>query len=135
MNFYREPKTEKNPAGTRYSVYMQNNGKTHYVCDIDDGAGSDATAVNNLGLTLRARLTRSKGEYAMLEGEVFNPTRLLQSVCGITGHTVEPFMGGIYKDGYTLLTIKADGCVNKYLIFSDRKLRELVGSIKAKLKS
>lgn len=132
MKFYREPKTEENSEGKKYSVYMAHNGRTHYVCDMFDGSSLDATAANNIGLTLRARLTRSKGEYAMLEGEVFNPTRLLQSICGITDYTVEPFMGGIYKDGYTLLTIKADGCVNKYLIFSEFLLRKLVDSIKAK---
>lgn len=135
MKFYREPKPEKNPDGTKYSVYMENDGRTHYVCDMTDGTDLEATAANTLGLTLRARLTRSKGDFAMLEGDVFDPARLLKSVCSITEHTLEPFKGGVYKDGYTLLTIRADGCVNKYLIFSERRLKDLVDSIKAKLKS
>lgn len=133
MKFYRKPK-ENNPKGKSYVVYMElDYGKSHYVCDITDESGDEATAMNELGLTLRARLTRSKGVYAMLEGCVFDPKRLLKSVCGITDYTAEPKIGGIYKDGYTMLTIFADGCVNKYMIFSESTLKSLVSSIKERM--
>ena len=133
MKFYRKPH-EDNPRGTNYAVYMESNyGRTHYVCEMTDESGDEAKAINELGLTLRARLTRSKGVYAMLEGSIFDPNRLLKSVCEISNYTVEPFIGGLYKDGYTLLTITADGCVNKYLIFSEPTLKTLVSSIKERM--
>lgn len=94
-----------------------------------DGDTGEDTAANELGLTLRARLTRSKGKYAMLEGTIFNPERLLDSACGITGHMTEEFIGGEYKDGYTLLTVTADGCTNKYMIFSKFMLTTLLKRI------
>ncbi len=131
MRFHREPKTENNPDLTQHSVYMVDaSGRGHYICDMIDGDTPEALAVNTLGLTLRARLTRSKGAYAMLEGEVFNPNRLLDAACTVTDYTVEPFKGDVYKDGYTLLTVNADGCVNKYLIFTDSLLRALERSLK-----
>jgi hypothetical protein len=53
----------------------------------------------------------------MLEGEVFNPERLLRSVCDITNHSKEEFSGGEYKHGYSLITVTADGVTNKYMVF------------------
>ena len=134
MYFRKEFQTENNPDGKHYSVYMELSGRTHYVCDLISDGGEDAASVNNLGLTLRARLTRSKGSYAMLEGEVFNPNRLLEAACDITAYSVDPFIGGKYKDGYTLLTVTADGCVNKYLVFSEATLKTLVNQIKKRVK-
>lgn len=78
-------------------------------------------------------MTRSNGVYAMLEGEIFNPDSLLRAACTITEYAVEPFIGGVYKDGYSLLTVVADGCVNKFRVFSELKLKELVNAIKVRM--
>ena len=110
MNFYKVQKNQSNPDSQRYAVYMTHDNKAHYVCDMTDGSFAEDAALNELGLTLRARLTRSKGKYAMLEGSIFNPERLLDAACEITDFSTEEFTGGDYKNGYTLLTIAADGC-------------------------
>jgi len=106
----------------------------HYVCDMTDGNAAEDIASNELGLTLRARLTRSKGKYVMLEGTIFNPERLLEAACEITDFKKEEFIGGEYKDGYTLLIITADGCINKYMIFSKSMLTSLTSKLDARLK-
>jgi hypothetical protein len=134
MYFYKEPQSESNPDGKLYHVYMAHGTKAHYVCDMIDGNTEEAAAVNKLGLTLRARLTRSRGAYAMLEGEIFNPNRLMDAACEFSGYTAEPFKDGKYKNGYTLLTVTADGIINKYLIFENSVLKSLVETIKSRLK-
>jgi hypothetical protein len=98
----------------------------HYVCDLVDSDAVEDAAENELGLTLRARLTRSKGQYAMLEGSIFNPERLLEAVCNVAHYEKEEFIGGAYMKGYTLLTITADGCVNKYMVFNKNLLNSLI---------
>ena len=129
MDFYKEPK-----EGGRYAVYISIDRKTHYVCDMTDGTSAEDTAVNELGLTLRARLTRSNGKFAMLEGSVFNPERLLKAACEITEFKKEAFTGGDYKSGYTLITVTADGCVNKYMVFSKRMLDSLTAGFETRVK-
>lgn len=54
MTLHREPKQQGGPDRKRYTVYMESGSKTHYVCDMADGSGDEATAINSLGLTLRA---------------------------------------------------------------------------------
>jgi hypothetical protein len=135
MDFFRELKTENNPDGNHYLVYVANpdtRGK-HYVSEMIDDDSAAAAKANEIGLTLRARLDRSGGKYAMLEGSIFNPTRLLRIVCSVTEYDVKSFTDGIYKSGHNLLTVKADGCVNKYLVYNDRLLRELVDTIEYKM--
>lgn len=134
MYFYRKPKENDNPDGKRFAVYMKLDSE-HYVCDMVDGDTADDIAANELGLTLRARLTRSKGKYAMLEGAIFNPERLLDSVCEISNFKTEEFVGGEYKRGYTLLTVTADGCTNKYMIYSGHLLDSLRGKIETRIKT
>lgn len=134
MNFYKEKKNNDNPDGKKYSVYMKFDGD-HYICDMIDGGTPNDVAANELGLTLRARLIRSKGKYAMLEGTVFNPERLLEAACEITDFIKKEFSGGEYKKGYTLLTIQADGCINKYMIFSKLLLDSLIKKIEMRIKS
>jgi len=127
MNFKKIQKNQSNPDNAgKYAVYMQYNGGEHYVCDITDGTTADNITSNELGLTLRSRLIRSKGKYAMLEGTIFNPERLLEAACEINEFKKEAFTDGDYKDGYTLLIITADGCVNKYMIFSNELLAVLI---------
>ena len=125
--------TEESLNEKRYAVYMVLDNKEHYVCDMIDADSAEAAATNELGLTLRARLTRSKGWYAMLEGTVFNPERLLDSACEITEYSTDEFKGGNYKDGFSLLTVTADNCVNKYFVFSDVLLERLLNKIKGRL--
>jgi len=129
MNFKKVKK------GKKTLVYMQNGRKEQYVCEIVDDSTENAVAVNEHGLTLRARILRSKGQYAMSEGTIFNPRRLLDSACEITDHKTEEFKDADYKDGHTLLTITADGCINKYLIFSSVLLDELLKKIKSRKKA
>ena len=129
MEFTRTLKKENNPEGNVYSVLMRHNGRIYYVCEMIDGDTEEAAAVNELGLTLRARLVRSKGQYAMLEGTIFNPSRLLDAVCEITDYTKEDFVSGDDKEGYSLLSITADGCINKYMIFSTSLLDALISQI------
>ena len=133
MNFYKNPKKD-DKTGKAFSVYMENNGSAHYVCDMIGSSAKEDIAVNELGLTLRARLTRSKGKFAMLEGTIFDPERLLKSACEITGYEKEVFSGGEYMAGYSLLTITADGCVNKYMVFSNTLLNTLINNLEAKIK-
>lgn len=134
MEFYKKPKANGNEDGKRHAVYMEHERQDHYVCDMVDGDDEEAAAINSLGLTLRVRLTRSKGKYAMLEGEIFNPERLLRAACDVTDYKTKAFTGGEYKKGYTLLTVTADGCTNKYMIFDERILESLLKSIKTKMK-
>ena len=133
MNFYMIPKEEDILIKKSYSVYMENNSHHHYICDLIDDDSEKAKEVNELGLTLRARLTRSKGAFAMLVGVVFDPFRLLRAACDITSHKTEEFVGGQYKNGYTLLTIIADRCTNKYLVFDKSQLESLLKKIKEKV--
>ena len=126
MHFFKTPKQENNPKNNIFAVYMEWDRNEHYVCDMVDSDTEEANAVNELGLTLRARLTRSRGKYAMLEGSIFNPERLLDAACGVTNYQKEEFTGGSYKRGYTLLTVTTDGCVNKYMIFSEALLKMLI---------
>lgn len=134
MNFYKTKKGENNPDGKTYAVYMELDKKEHYVCGMTDGSTAEDIASNELGLTLRSRLTRSSGKYAMLEGSIFDPERLLKAACEINDVKKEAFIGGDYKDGYTLLTVTADGCVNKYMIFSRYMLDSLVDKLEARIK-
>ena len=135
MNFYKAQKNQNNPDSTKYAVYMKLNIAEHYVCDMSDGNTAEDVSLNELGLTLRARLTRSNGKYAMLEGAIFNPERLLDAACEITNFKKESFTGGDYKEGYTLLTVTADGCVNKYMIFSNVMLDLLVKRLETRLEA
>jgi len=130
MKFTKKAKKENNPDGNIYAVYMTANSGEHYVCDMIDN--DESVAVNELGLTLRARLTRSNGKYAMLEGTIFNPTRLINAACKITDYNTEDFTGGEFKQGYTLLTVTADRCVNKYMIFCKSLLNTLLLELKQK---
>jgi hypothetical protein len=114
---------------------MELDRNEHYVCDLVVSDAAEDIAANELGLTLRSRLTRSKGRYAMLEGSIFDPERLLKAACGITGYKKDVFTGGEYKKGYTLLTITADGCVNKYMIFSALLLESLTKSLDQRIKN
>ena len=111
---------------------MDDYGKIHYVCDFIDDNSDEAKAANELGLTLRARLKRSKGEYAMLEGSIFNPKNLVEIVCNVTNYKTKEFKGGDYQEGYTHLTVTADGCTNEYLIFNGNVLEHLLKKIKMK---
>jgi len=133
MEFFKTKVNESNSNGNRYAVYMQHERYTYYVCDMIDDDTEKSADINELGLTLRARLTRSKGKYAMLEGVIFNPERLLQSACEITDYSTEEFKGGEYKSGYTLLTVTTDNCINKYLIFNEVLLQNLLRSIKYRI--
>ena len=134
MNFYKTKKGENNPDGKTYAVYLELDRNEHYVCDMVDGSTEEDTAVNELGLTLRSRLTRNHGKYAMLEGSIFDPERLLKAACEINDFKKEAFIGGEYKDGYTLLSVTADGCVNKYMIFSRYLLDSLVDKLETRIK-
>jgi len=132
MYFIRTEKNQTNPGGAKYAVCMKLDGWEHYVCDMTDGNSAEDVSANELGLTLRARLVRSKGKYAMLEGTIFNPERLLDAACEITDFSTEEFTGGEYKNGYTLLTVTADGCVNKYMVFNKLMLETLTKKLKTR---
>ena len=134
MTFYRELRKGVSKDSGKYAVYMRIDNKDHYVCEMTDGTAEGDLAVNEFGLTLRARLTRSRGAYAMLEGSIFNPNRLLDAACKITDFKKEVFEGGEYKNGYTLLTITADGCTNKYMIFGARTLEILTNELEKRIK-
>ena len=135
MTFTRKPKNEGDPNSKIFAVHMTQTNKTpQYVCDMIDDNGEEADAVNNLGLTLRTRLVRSKGDYAMLEGSIFNPNKLLIATVNITDLKVEQIAGGIKDGGHALLTVTADGCVNKYIIFNPYTLSDLERKFKAQLK-
>lgn len=129
MKFVLELKNNSSEDQEQYLVYMIDNGQTHYVCEMCEGIGGDAQKINDLGLTLRARLHRSRGKYAMLEGTVFNPLRLIGCICHLENYQTEDFVGGIYKSGYTKLTIIADHCVNIYLIFQRPYLNTLLNKL------
>ena len=135
MKFTKIQKNQNPADGKKYAVYMNHENKEHYVCDMIDGSAAEDIALNELGLTLRARLIRSKGKYAMLEGTIFNPSRLLEAACEITDFQKEDFIGGDYKNGYTLLTVTADGCVNKYMIFNKSLADLLTKDFNARLKT
>lgn len=133
MYFNKTVKKEDNPDGNVYTVQMRHNGRDYYVCEMIDSDTPEALAVNELGLTLRARLVRSRGQYAMLEGTIFNPNRLLEAACKITDYTKDYFVSGDSQEGYTLLSITADGCVNKYMVFSSNLLSVLSSELKKRM--
>ena len=130
--FFRTPKKEKNEDGKLYAVYMTKDQVEYYVCDMLDSVTEEAKALNELGLTLRSRLCRSSGRYAMLRGSIFNPERLINAACVIQDYKTKEFKGGDYKAGYTLLTITADGCTNEYMIYSNQLLASLMKRLKMK---
>jgi len=109
--------------------------KEHYVCDFIAEDTPGAQAANELGLTLRSRLLRSKGEFAMLEGTIFNPHRLLNIIVSLKAYDVERFTGNEYRDGHALLKIEADGCINRYLIYSSKTVDKLLDKLKKLKKS
>ena len=130
INFCRKAKKENNADGRKYAVYLKVRGNERYVCDMIDGNSVEDNSINELGLTLRVRLTRSQGKYAMLEGTIFNPERLLKAVCSTPTYQQEEFSGDEYKKGYTLLSITADGCENKYMVFDKMMLESLVSELR-----
>lgn len=134
MEFYKVPKTESNPDGKVFAVYMKTISLEHYVCDMFADDSAEAAAVNALGLTLRARLDRSRGKYAMLEGEIFNPERLLRIACEITDFKKEDFTGDEYKNGHCLLTVTADGVTNKYLVYDPALRNTLLTGIEKRMR-
>jgi len=109
--------------------------KEYYVCDFIAEDTPEAQAANELGLTLRSRLLRSKGEFAMLEGTIFNPHRLLNIIVSLKAYDVERFTGNEYRDGHALLKIEADGCINRYLIYSSKTVDKLLDKLKKLKKS
>ena len=126
MQFHKKQKTGAIPDEKRYAVYMQQNGcPDKYVCDMVDGDGEEAAAINKLGLNLRTRLTRSQGRYAMLEGEIFDPERLVKAVCSVTSFETEAVKDKTAK-GHTRLTVTADGITNTYLVFDSSTLDSLI---------
>lgn len=123
--------TKNDAPANHFAVYMETaDHKEYYVCDYIVEDTPEAKETNELGLTLRARLNRSKGEYAMLEGTIFNPTRLLDSIVRLTAFDVEKFTGKEYRDGHALLKVEADGCINKYLIYKSSYLGKLTDRLK-----
>lgn len=128
MNFYKKQIGENAQAGKRYAVYMHHNQDHYYVCEMVDSNAPEDAAANELGLTLRSRLVRSKGKYAMLQGTIFNPSRLINAACEITKYKKEDVSSGNTK-GYTLLTVTADGCVNSYMVFDRCLLNLLIRSL------
>ena len=130
LNFGMEKRKDNNPDGTRYAVYVDRGENRHYVCDMVNAGTEEAVAVNELGLNLRTRLTRSEGRYAMLEGMIFDPFRLLKAACEIQDYETEEVKDDAFSKGHTLLTITADFCVNKYLIFSKIALDDLLSDLK-----
>jgi len=118
--------SKPNAHANHYAVYMSDAKHTAaYVCDYIAEDTPEAQKLNELGLTLRARLRRSNGVYAMLEGSIFNPDRLTSCIIDLCGFDVHYFKGGEYRDGYWFLSVEADGCVNKYQVYSQRKVDEL----------
>jgi hypothetical protein len=130
MVFKKMLKQKSSKDGKVFAVFMNHNKREHYVCDLYEGDTPEAAAANELGLTIRSRLLRSGGESAMLEGSIFNPSRLLDIVCAVTDYTAEKVEGFNNVKGYTLLTITADGCVNKYMVFSEYTLERLTSKLK-----
>ena len=129
MKFYK--KVKANSPANIFSVYMKTDKEqNHYVCDYIAEDTSEAQEVNELGLTLRSRLKRSRGIYAMLEGTIFNPERLLGIIVSFKSYDVESFTGKEYLDGHVVLKIEADGCVNKYLIYDKRYLEKWTDRLK-----
>ena len=124
MKFYKVLKN--NAPVNHYAVYVEiNYQEEHYICDYIGEDTPEAKVVNELGLTLRSRLVRSKGKYAMLEGTIFNPCRLAKIIIDLKSFDFKSFKGSEYKSGHTLLTVEADGYINKYLIYDDRTVSDL----------
>ena len=124
--------TKKDAPANHFAVYMESTDhREFYVCDYINEDTPEAAAINELGLTLRARLERSKGSYAMLEGTIFNPYRLLDSIVDFKAFDVERFTGKEYRSGHALLKVEADGCTNRYLIYQKRTLDELTARLES----
>jgi hypothetical protein len=132
MDFIKSKKTESN-SSNRVPVFMRLYNDYFYVCDMADSSDPEHVAVNELGLTLRARLVRSSGKYAMLEGTIFNPQRLIGAACEINDFKKEEVPGTDGKKGHTLLTVTADGCVNTYMIFDKSLLDSLTSKLALRL--
>lgn len=129
MKFFKIIKN--NAPGNHFTVYMESGEhKEHYVCDYIAEDTPEAQAANELGLTLRSRLLRSKGKYTMIEGNIYNPTRLLSIIVSLKAYDVERFTGNEYRDGHALLKIEADGCTNRYLIYSEKTLDGLLKDLR-----
>jgi len=126
MKFTKTQKTD-NPGES--VVFMHLRGVDYYVCDMVDNSNPNHVAINELGLTLRSRLARSNGKFAMLEGTIFNPERLLTAACAINDYQKKEIIGVNGKKGYTLLTITADDCVNTFMIFDKSLLGTLTGKM------
>lgn len=134
MKFFKVIRNNAPP--NHFTVYMETGEhKEHYVCDFIAEDTPEAQAANELGLTLRSRLLRSKGEFAMLEGTIFNPHRLLNIIVSLKAYDVERFTGNEYRDGHALLKIEADGCINRYLIYSSKTVDKLLDKLKKLKKS
>jgi len=134
MKFFKVIRNNAPP--NHFTVYMETGEhKEHYVCDFIAEDTPRAQAANELGLTLRSRLLRSKGEFAMLEGTIFNPHRLLNIIVSLKAYDVERFTGNEYRDGHALLKIEADGCINRYLIYSSKTVDKLLDKLKKLKKS
>jgi len=134
MKFFKV--IRNNAPANHFTVYMETGEhKEHYVCDFIAEDTPEAQAANELGLTLRSRLLRSKGEFAMLEGTIFNPHRLLNIIVSLKAYDVERFTGNEYRDGHALLKIEADGCINRYLIYSSKTVDKLLDKLKKLKKS
>ena len=122
MYFFKEPKA--NAQANHYAIYISDRDATkQYVCDYIDDDSPEAGEINELGLTLRSRILRSNGKYAMLEGTIFNPYRLLDIIVNLNEYDVDR------NNGRILLKVTADGCVNQYLIFKERTLTELTDGL------
>lgn len=134
MTFTKKANKEGSLNGKVFSVFMLRERKNRYVCDFIDDNTEEAAAVNELGLTLRARLNRSNGDFAMLKGSIFNPNKLLTAAMDIADYTIEQVAGGIEDAGHALLTVTADGCVNKYIIFNPITMTSLEKNLKARAK-
>jgi len=129
MKFFKV--TKNNAPANHFARYMETpEHREHYVCDYIAEDTPEAQAANELGLTLRSRLLRSKGKYAMLEGSIFSPLRLLEIIVSLKAYDVERFTGKEYRDGHALLKIEADGCINRYLIYGDKTLDGLLEDLK-----
>ena len=124
MKFFKIVK--KDSLDNHYEVFMETREhKEHYVCEYIDVDTPEAKEINELGLTLRSRLLRSNGEFAMLEGTIFNPKRLMDVIVDLKSFEFEEFTGKEYRDGHSILTVEADGYINKYLIYSNKVVNEL----------
>ena len=125
MDFYKVSKNNGNE--NHFLVYMETRRhKEHYVCDYIAEDSPEADEANELGLTLRSRLLRSNGAFAMVEGTIFNPKRLLQIIVDLEDYSHEQYSGGIYRDSHSSLTVKADGCMNKYLLYDEITIKEIM---------